>query len=163
MSTSAAAAAAAASAAASAAAHAASLAAIQAEKAGAAVDEVALIAEQAGALASARSRVKAQGLSKAAADHALHAIWIRFALPFFGILDDETRLKIIGMLKVKDTMTVTEIKEALDLELSSTSAQLGRLRAVKLVSAERKAQSANYRLNRVYLRWVSSVLAEGLD
>lgn len=157
-----AAAAAGAAAAASAAAHAAAMAAVAAEKAGADADEVTLIAEQAGSLASARSRVKEQGLSKAETEHALHVIWIRFAVPFFRILDDETRLKIIGLLKVKATMTVTEIKEALDLELSSTSAQLGRLRAAKLVSAERKAQNANYRLNRVYLRWVSSVLAEGL-
>lgn len=155
-------AAAAAAAAASAAAHAAALAAVNAEKAGAEADEVALVAEKAGSLASVRARIKAQGLPKAETERALHAEWIRFSLPYFQILDDETRLTIIGLLRAKESMTVTQIKEALDLELSSTSAQLGRLRAVKLVRARRDAQNAHYSLNKVFLGWVSSELAEGL-
>lgn len=157
------AAAAAASAAAVAAARAAGQAANHAARAGAEPAELDLIAQAAATLETARARVRAQRLPPTDAQRALHAVWIEFVAPFFRVLDDPTRLKILGLLKTHGSMTVGEIKSALKLELSSTSAQLGRLRAAQLISVRREAQTRHYSLNRNLLAWWSKVLVEGLS
>lgn len=157
------AAAASASAAAAAAAQAAADAAQNAVKAGAEANEVEIIAEQAATLASARSRIVARRLPAAEAERALHEVWIQFSVPFLHLLDDGTRLRIIGLLKTHKTLSVGEIRKALGLKLSSVSQQLGLLRSAKLVSVRREAQTGHYSLNRVYLKWLANVLAEGLS
>lgn len=156
------AAAAAAASAAAAATRAAERAAEQAVRAGATNDELDLITRAAATLETARARIRARRLPPTEAQRALYGAWVEFAAPMFKVLDDETRLKIIGLLKTHRSMSVGEIRKALGLELSSTSAQLSRLRAVGLISARREAQTRHYSLNKNLLGWWAQVLTEGL-
>lgn len=68
----------------------------------------------------------------------------------FQALNDETRRKIIDLLKVKD-MTAGEIAEHFDISKPSISHHLDKLKQADLVTGVKKGQYITYSLNTTIL------------
>ena len=68
----------------------------------------------------------------------------------FKALNDETRRKILSLLKEKD-MTAGEIAEHFDISKPSISHHLDKLKQADLVSAVKKGQFITYSLNTTVL------------
>ena len=68
----------------------------------------------------------------------------------FKALKDETRRKILSLLKEKD-MTAGEIAEHFDISKPSISHHLDKLKQADLVSAVKKGQFITYSLNTTVL------------
>ncbi len=63
----------------------------------------------------------------------------------FGLLGDETRMKICWLLCTHKELTVTEIAELLDVSVSVVSHSLRRLRDQNMVTSRREQTSMYYR------------------
>lgn len=70
---------------------------------------------------------------------------IRKARQILKALSDDTRLRVVGLLK-KDELTVTEICRALNRNQSIVSKHLTRMRLVGIVGDRRKGLNVYYRL-----------------
>ncbi len=66
-------------------------------------------------------------------------------------LADETRLRIINLLK-ENEMCVCELEVILDMSQSNVSRHLGRLRAEKIISFERRGQWIHYRIDPDFIK-----------
>lgn len=69
----------------------------------------------------------------------------------FGLLSDETRLKIISALAVYRELCVCDLSNVVELSLSATSHQLRRLRDAGVVSKRRDGRLTYYRLESALL------------
>ena len=72
--------------------------------------------------------------------------------------DHEIRKKIIGMLLEKDSMTVTDVYSALNLEQSVASQHLAVLRRAGLVKTGRDGKFINYSINPPRLQETSELV-----
>lgn len=142
---------------------AAAAAASAAAKAGVPFREQQPVIEESSALAAARKQILAKHPAGEERRRALNELWIGSSLGFVRAVSDPTRLRIIHMLRRAKRMDVGSIAKALGLKQSSTSQQLGKLRAAKILISEREKQTVHYMLNRHYLAWKSQQVLKGLQ
>ncbi|AMJ95583.1 ArsR family transcriptional regulator [Alteromonas stellipolaris] len=79
-------------------------------------------------------------------------------LSLFKCLAEETRLKTLLMLCVKDELCVCDLTEALNLSQPKISRHLADLRKCELVADERRGKWVYYRLNPALPAWAKEVL-----
>lgn len=79
-------------------------------------------------------------------------------LSFFKCLAEETRLKTLLMLSVKNELCVCDLTSALQLSQPKISRHLADLRKCGLVSDERRGKWVYYRLNPALPSWALEVI-----
>lgn len=81
-------------------------------------------------------------------------------LAFFKCLSEDTRLKTLLMLSVRDELCVCDLTEALQLSQPKISRHLADLRKCELVQDTRKGKWVYYRLHPNLPQWASNVISQ---
>ena len=84
-------------------------------------------------------------------------------IPFFTMLGDENRQRIMFILSNVDELTVTQLTERLTLSRPAVSHHLKLLHDAGLVSVRKSANERYYRFNFEYVREVLADLLEIVD
>ena len=79
-------------------------------------------------------------------------------LSFYKCLADDTRLKILLLIAVKNELCVCELVAALELSQPKTSRHLAQLRKCQLLIGERRGRWVYYQLNPQLPGWAHQVL-----
>lgn len=79
---------------------------------------------------------------------------------FFQCLSDDTRLKSLLLLQLKNELCVCELSDALQQSQPKMSRHLAELRACRLVKSERRGKWVYYRINSQVPSWALSVLSQ---
>lgn len=77
---------------------------------------------------------------------------------FFKCLSEDTRLKTMLLIRLKEELCVCDLHEALQLSQPKVSRHLAELRKCDLVSDERRGKWVYYRLNPELPTWAVEVL-----
>lgn len=81
---------------------------------------------------------------------------------FFSLLGDANRLRILSILAIKE-LCVCDVAAALEMSESAVSHQLRILRAIRLVSYQKRGRNVFYRLQDRHVLELYQAVAEHLD
>ncbi len=88
---------------------------------------------------------------------------MEFPLQFYKCLADDTRLKILLLITMRDELCVCDFQSALELSQPKISRHLAELRRCELVQDERRAKWVYYRLHDDLPTWAKEVLTLTMD
>lgn len=86
-------------------------------------------------------------------------------IEIFKVLSDESRLRIINILKVKK-MCVCDIEKILELPQANVSRHLSRLKSVGIIKSEKKSQWVYFWINEEFLEkhsFIKKVIKKDLN
>ncbi len=84
-------------------------------------------------------------------------------LQLFKLLSDETRLKIILLLKVTGELCVCDIYTALNLSQPKTSRHLAMLREAGLLLDSKHGKWVHYRISPVLAPWIKNTIDQAYE
>lgn len=111
----------------------------------------------------AKHEVKSRGLGGKEAEVFLLGRWVDRCVPFAKALADATRLKIVGILALREPMEVGVLAKELKVRSSTMSQHLALLRDARIVRMEKHGIRTQCSLNRRFIEWRLGQIAEKMS
>lgn len=82
---------------------------------------------------------------------------------FYQLLSDETRLRCLILIYVKECLCVCELMHALSCSQPKVSRHLSMMRNAGIVTDERRGQWVYYSLNKKLPKWAQEIISAAYD
>lgn len=111
----------------------------------------------------AKNEVRSRDLGAKEAEVFLLGRWVDRCVPFAKALADATRLKIVGILAMREPMEVGVLAKELKVRSSTMSQHLALLRDARIVRMEKHGIRTQCSLNRRFIEWRLGQIAEKMS